>query len=202
MARAGSVAVHSILAGLTGHIAVGAIKPRVTQAVSGDNMTDAIKTVTAVVFTVLTICAIGTAYLTPVPNPARVTVRALAMNRVAVVTIFASGTHFLAVFAKEAFGAELVTPRSIPASVTRDAASLCHLTGLLALAVPTPVPAVLTIEPGRTWLPAELPTVPWCAGTCAVHLVALAMDALAVPFTPRTPHPLPALAASRELVAW
>lgn len=75
----------------------------------------------------------------PVPNPARVTVRALAMNGVAVVAVFAGGTHFLAVFTKEAFGAELVTPCPIPASVTGDAASLCHLTGLLALAVPTPV---------------------------------------------------------------
>lgn len=61
------------------------------------------------------------------------------MNGVAVVTVFAGGTHFLAVFAKEAFGAELVTPCPIPASVTGDAASLRHLTGLLALAVPTPV---------------------------------------------------------------
>lgn len=74
----------------------------------------------------------------PVPNPARVTVRAFAMNGVAVVTVFAGGTHFLTVFAKKAFGAELVTPCPIPASVTGDAASLCHLTGLLALAVPTP----------------------------------------------------------------
>lgn len=78
-------------------------------------------------------------FLLPVPNPAGVTVRALAMNGVAVVTVFAGGTHFLAVFAKEALGAELVTPRPIPASVAGDAASLCHLAGLLALAVPTPV---------------------------------------------------------------
>lgn len=75
----------------------------------------------------------------PVPNPARVTVRALAMNGVTVVTVLAGGTHFLAVLTEETFGAELVTPRPIPASVTGDATSLCHLTGLLALAVPTPV---------------------------------------------------------------
>lgn len=75
----------------------------------------------------------------PVPNPASVTVRAFAMNGVAVVAVFTGGTHVLAIFAKEAFGAELVTPCSIPASVTGDAASLCHLTGLLALAVPTPM---------------------------------------------------------------
>lgn len=158
------VTVHSILARLTGHIAVGAIKPWVTQTFSSDNVTDAIKTVTAVVLTVLAICAIGAAHLTPVANPARVTVRAFAMNGVTVVTVFAGWTDLLAVFTKEAFGAELVTACPIPASVTGDAPSLSHLTWLLALAVPTPVPAVLTIEPGRTWLPAEFPTVPWCAG--------------------------------------
>lgn len=65
---------------------------------------------------------------------------------------------------------------------------------------PSPVPAVLAVEAGRTWLPAELPTVPWCAGTRAIRLVALAMDALAVSLTPRAPQPLPALAASCELV--
>lgn len=65
-----------------------------------------------------------------------------------------------------------------------------------------PVPAVLAVETGRTWLSAEFPTIPWCTGTGAVGLVALAMDALAVPLTPLAPQPLPALAASRELVAW
>lgn len=194
------VAVHSILARLTGHIAVGAIKPRVTQALSGDNVTDAVETVTAVVLTVLAIRAVGAAHLAPVPSPARVTVRALAMNGVAVVAVLADGTHLLAVFAEEAFGAELVAPCPVPASVAGDAASLCHLAGLLALAVATPVPAVLTVESGRTRFPAELPTVPWCAGTRAICLVALAVDALAVSFAPRAPQPLPALAASRELV--
>lgn len=96
------VAVYSILARLTGHIAVGAIKSRVAQALSGDNMTDAVKTVTAVILTVLAICAVGAAHLTPVPNPASVTVRALAMNRIAVVTIFTDGTYFLAIFTKVA----------------------------------------------------------------------------------------------------
>lgn len=47
---------------------LGAIKPRVTQALSGDNMTDAIKTVTAVVHTVLAICAIGAKHLTPITH--------------------------------------------------------------------------------------------------------------------------------------
>lgn len=75
----------------------------------------------------------------PVPNPAGVAVRALAMNGVAVVAVFTGGTHLLAVLAKEALGAELVAPGPVPAPVAGDAASLCHLTGLLALAVPAPV---------------------------------------------------------------
>lgn len=165
MAGADLVAVDSVLAGLTGHIAVCAIKPGVTQALSGNNMTDAIKTMAAVVFTVLTIRAVGAAHLTPVPNPARVTVRTLAMNGVTVVTIFTRRAHFLAVFTKEALGAELITPSPIPSSVTCDTAAPSHLAGLLAFAVPTPVSAVLTIEPSRTWLPAELPTVPRQTGT-------------------------------------
>lgn len=61
------------------------------------------------------------------------------MNGVAVVTVFAGGTHFLAVFAEEALGAELVAPRPVPASVAGDAAALRHLAGLLALAVPAPL---------------------------------------------------------------
>lgn len=69
-----------------------------------------------------------------------------------------------------------------------------------AMSFPSPVPAVLAVEAGGTWLPAELPAVPWCAGTRAVRLVALAVDALAVSLAPRAPQPLPALAASCELV--
>lgn len=201
VAGAGLVAVHSILARLAGHIAVGAIKPRVTQALSGDNMTDPVEAVTAVVLAVLAICAVWAAHLTPVPNPAGVTVRALPLDGVAVVSVFTGGTHLLAVLAKEAFGAELVAPCPVPASVTSNAASFCHLTRLLAFAVSTPVPAVLTVEPCRTRLPAELPTVPWRAGTRAVRLVAFAVDALAVSFAARAPQPLPALASSCELVA-
>lgn len=64
--------------------------------------------------------------------------RALAMIGVTVVTVFTGGTHFLAVFTKEPLKAALITARPIPASVARDAASLRHLTGLLALAVATP----------------------------------------------------------------
>lgn len=95
------VAVDSILPRLTGQIAVGAVEAWATQTLSGDNMTDAFKAVTAVVLTVLTICAVGAAYLTPVPNPARVTVRALALNGVTVMAISTSRTHFLAVFTKK-----------------------------------------------------------------------------------------------------
>lgn len=74
----------------------------------------------------------------PVSNPARVAVRALAMNGVTVVSVFANGTHLLAVFTKETFGAVLVTPRPVPASFTGDATALGHLARLLALAVAAP----------------------------------------------------------------
>lgn len=60
------------------------------------------------------------------------------MDGVTVVTVFTGGTHFLAVFAKEAFGAELVAACPVPASVTGDAPPLCDLAGLLTLAVSTP----------------------------------------------------------------
>lgn len=45
---------------------LGSIKSRVTQAFSGDNMTDAVITVTAVVLTVFAIRAIGAAHLAPI----------------------------------------------------------------------------------------------------------------------------------------
>lgn len=63
--------------------------------------------------------------------------RALALNVVTVMAVLTDGTHFLAVFPEEAFGAELVAARPVPAPVARDAASLRHLTWLLALAVAT-----------------------------------------------------------------
>lgn len=59
----------------------------------------------------------------------------------------------------------------------------------------------MTVEPSGTRLPAELPSVSRCAGTRAVRLVALPVDALAVSFTALAPQSFPALAASRELVA-
>lgn len=59
----------------------------------------------------------------------------------------------------------------------------------------------MSIIPSRTWLPAELPAVPWGACAGPVSWVALAVNALAVPFTSWAPQPLAALAASCELVA-
>lgn len=44
---------------------LGPIKSWVTQALSGDNMTNAVKAVTAVVLTVLAVGAVGAAHLTP-----------------------------------------------------------------------------------------------------------------------------------------
>lgn len=64
--------------------------------------------------------------------------RALAQDGVAVVSVFAHRTHLLAVVSKEAFGAVLVTPRTVPASFTGDATTLRHLARLLALAVAAP----------------------------------------------------------------
>lgn len=77
-------------------------------------------------------------FFLPVPNPARVTVRTLAIDGLTVVTIFTRRTHFLAVFTKKALGADLITPSPIPSSLTCNTASSCHFTGLLAFAVPTP----------------------------------------------------------------
>lgn len=164
-------------------------------------MADAVKAVAAVVLTVVAIRAVGAAHLAPIPNPAGVAVRAFAVNRVAVVAVFACRTHLLAVFPKEALGAVLIAARPVPASVACNAAAFCHFAGLLALAVPTPVPAVLTVESGWTRFPAILPTVSWGAGTRAVRRVALSVDALAVALAPGAPHPLAALAAPRELIA-
>lgn len=59
----------------------------------------------------------------------------------------------------------------------------------------------MTVEPGGTRLPAELPSVPRCAGARAIRLVALPMNTLAVLLTALTPQPLPAVAASGVLVA-
>lgn len=76
--------------------------------------------------------------VSPVSDPAGVTVRALAEHGVAVVSVFADGTHLLAVVSEETFGAVLVTPRPVPASLAGDAAALRHLARLLALAVAAP----------------------------------------------------------------
>lgn len=76
--------------------------------------------------------------VSPVSDPAGVTVRALAQDGVAVVSVFAHRTHLLAVVSKETFGAVLVTPRPVPASFAGDATTLRHLARLLALAVAAP----------------------------------------------------------------
>lgn len=58
---------------------LGAIKPRVTQALSGDNVTDAVKTVTAVVLTVLAVHAIGAAHLAPITHKRNVMITIIFM---------------------------------------------------------------------------------------------------------------------------
>lgn len=163
-------------------------------------MTQAIIAVAAVVLAVLTIGAVGAANLTPVSDPARVTVGALALYGITVVAVFTDGTHLLAVFPKETFRAELITACAVPAFVTSDTATFCHLTRLLPFAVSTPVPAVLAVESCWTGLSTELASVSRGAGTGAVSRIALAVDALAVALTARPPQPLPALAAPGELV--
>lgn len=64
--------------------------------------------------------------------------RALAEDGVAVVSVFADGTHLLAAVSEETFGAVLVTPRPVPAPLAGDATALRHLARLLALAVAAP----------------------------------------------------------------
>lgn len=71
-----------------------------------------------------------------------------------------------------------------------------HFTSFFA-----PVSAVLTVEPGGARFPAELSSVPGCAGARAVCLVALPVNTLAVLLTALPPQPFPAVAASGVLVA-
>lgn len=165
MTGAGLGTVHSILTHLTRHIAVGPVKSRLTQALSGSNVTNAVKTVAAVILTVIPISPVGTAHLTPVPDPAGVAVGALSVDAVAEVAIFTRGTHIQAVLSEEAWQAHLITLGPVPAPLTGHTPPLCYLTGLLAFTVATPIPAVLSVEPCGTRFPAELPPVPRCAGT-------------------------------------
>lgn len=53
---------------ITQHDLLGAIKARVAQALSCDNMADPVKTVATIVLTVLAICAIGAAHFTPITH--------------------------------------------------------------------------------------------------------------------------------------
>lgn len=50
------------------HDLLGAIKARVAQALPSDNMTDAVKTVTAVVLAVLAVSTVGAAHLAPMAD--------------------------------------------------------------------------------------------------------------------------------------
>lgn len=47
---------------------LGAIKARVAQALSCDNMADPVKTVAAIVLAILAICAIGAVHFTPITH--------------------------------------------------------------------------------------------------------------------------------------
>lgn len=64
------------------------------------------------------------------------------------------------------------------------------------------VPAVLPIEPSRTWFPAEFAPVTWFAGAGAICLVAFPMYALTVAFTVWAPQTVTALASAGELLTW
>lgn len=72
---------------------------------------------------------------------------------------------------------------------------------MLPQLLPSPVSAVLSVEPGGTRLSAELAPVARLARAGAVGLVALPVHALAVALAVLPPQPLPALAAARELLA-
>ena len=74
----------------------------------------------------------------PVPDPAGVAVGAFAVDGVTVVPVLTGRALLLAALPEEALGAQLVAARAVPAAVARDAAALCHLAGLLALAVSAP----------------------------------------------------------------
>lgn len=102
MTGAGLGTVHSILTHLTRHVAVCPVKSWVTQALSGGNVTDAVKTVAAVILTVIPISSVGTTHLTPVPDPAGVAVGALSVDAVAEVAVFTRRTHIQAVLSEEA----------------------------------------------------------------------------------------------------
>lgn len=55
---------------------LGAVEPWVTQALSGDHVTDAVITVAAVVFTILAVSAVGAANLTPTARTKNFTISA------------------------------------------------------------------------------------------------------------------------------
>lgn len=137
--------VHSELTELTGQVAVCPIEARVTETLSCGKMAVSIKTVAAVFFTVVSIGAVRTAHLTAISNPAGIAVRALPIDAVAEVTVFARWTLILTVLSEVTLHTRLVTSCPVPAALTRYTATVRHLTGLLAFTVATPVFAVLSV---------------------------------------------------------
>lgn len=91
----------------------------------------------------------GTPPHSPVSDPARVAVGALAIDVVAGVAVLAGGTELLAALAVEAGRAGLVTLGAIPARLAGQAAPVCHSARLQALALPTPAMASGTPSPQR-----------------------------------------------------
>lgn len=175
----------------------------------------------------------------PVSDPARVAMGALAVDVVAGVAILAGGTELLAALSVEARRAGLVAFGAVPARLAGQAAPVRHGARLQALALPAPAtaegepvtqrripkpppaasrrargagsgpmvsghsppPAALAVEASRARLAAIFSPVARLARAGPVHLVALALVALAVPVTAGPERPLPALAAARELLA-
>lgn len=164
MAGAGEGAVHSMLARVTGHVAEGPPEPQVTETLPSGHMTRSVEAVAAVVLTVVSVGAIRTMQLTTVSGPAGITVGALSVDMVTDMSVLAGGAGTLTVVPKEPRQTFLVTLGAIPARLTGDTASLRYLAWLLALTVTALVPAVLSVGPGRTGFPAELPSVTGRAG--------------------------------------
>lgn len=59
------------------HDLLGAVKPRVAQALSGDDVTDAVETVTAVVLAVLAVRAVRAAHLAPIAHKRNAVIAAI-----------------------------------------------------------------------------------------------------------------------------
>lgn len=174
---------------------------RVAEALPSLEVALAIDAIAADEGAVLPICPVPALGFTPVSDPAWVAVGAFAIDVIAGVAILTGGTELLTALSIEARRAGLVTLGAVPACLTRQAAPIGHSAWLQALALPTPPPAALAVEAGWARLAAVLAPVARLAGAGPVHLVALALVALAVAVAARPEGPLPALAAPRELLA-